>query len=96
MVSREPDQHEDLLIEDGPGARAGVGILVPGLLVGGFIFFLWPTGSWISPPGAAAIAFVATPLSARDRQPGPLGRGHRPSAGRVYAPAARERGHHVN
>ena len=60
MVSRESDRHEGLLIGDGLGARAGVGLFLPALLVAGFIYFLWPTGSWISPLGMAAIAFLAT------------------------------------
>jgi len=43
--------------------RAGSGLVVPALVVAGFIYFLWPTGSSISPLGMAAIAFGATALA---------------------------------
>jgi AraC-like DNA-binding protein len=42
MVSREPDQHEDLLIEDGPGARAGVAFLFQGCSLAASSFFFGP------------------------------------------------------
>jgi hypothetical protein len=60
MVSRESDRHEELLFGDGRAARAGVGVVIPPLLVGVLLYLLWPTGSSISPLGMAAIAFLAT------------------------------------
>jgi len=63
MVSRDSHQQDLLVIEDGRAAYAGIGVVVPALLVGTLFYLLWPSGSAIPPLGGTMLAFAATAVA---------------------------------
>ncbi len=52
-----------VVVEDGTGARYGLGVIVPAMLVGLFFLLVWPAADGRMPFAMAALAFAATAVA---------------------------------